>query len=270
MTSQSHGEISPSDSSVGSFRCPTGTVLRVVQTKTQAGSGLRPMAPGHFAVATCVGLSRFRRGRGAVRHRRRLGHRRDEPAQLSPHQARWCRRGRGHRRGHGGAGAARRPRPWCGPWRSGPSAATPSIRRAPSTRRWSTTRSLALRHDPVPLRRRAPVLGRAGRRRGHALDPGRPRPVVGQPGLRPDRIVATYNQPLDTPAAADEVGITTSTPHRILRWAVRLAAVADLVAERLADVVLVVTELASNALDHGTGPRRLQPGVPTPRWSSNP
>ena len=83
----------------------------------------------------------------------------------------------------------------------------------------------------------------------------------------PDRIVATYNQPLPEPgepAPAMEVTVATATGvTEVRRLARDHAAGAGLPADRVVDVELVVTELVTNSVEHGggTGTVRL--------WTSN-
>jgi anti-sigma regulatory factor (Ser/Thr protein kinase) len=75
------------------------------------------------------------------------------------------------------------------------------------------------------------------------------------PAYAPDRVVATYNQPLPEPAVpveAVEAAAATDIP-RARRLAGARAAGAGLPASRVADVELAVTELLTNSLDHGGG-----------------
>ncbi|MFI7679065.1 anti-sigma factor RsbA family regulatory protein [Actinophytocola sp. NPDC049390] len=74
----------------------------------------------------------------------------------------------------------------------------------------------------------------------------------------PDRIVSAYNQPLAAPDDAAEFLITASGLGEIRRWATSAAATHGVDDDRWADVALVVTELATNSLEHGTGDARLR------------
>lgn len=70
----------------------------------------------------------------------------------------------------------------------------------------------------------------------------------------PDRIVATYNQPLPEPGPATAVTVSTPTGITEVRRVARdYAAGAGLPADRVVDVELVVTELITNSVEHGGG-----------------
>jgi len=71
----------------------------------------------------------------------------------------------------------------------------------------------------------------------------------------PDQVVATYNQPLPEPAEPVEtVDVATSTDVTAVRRLARdRATAAGLPADRVTDVQLVVTELATNSIEHGGG-----------------
>jgi anti-sigma regulatory factor (Ser/Thr protein kinase) len=73
----------------------------------------------------------------------------------------------------------------------------------------------------------------------------------------PDRLIATYNQPLPEPVEpvrAVEVTATTPTDVTTVRQLARdYATDAGLSADRVTDVELVVTELVTNSIEHGGG-----------------
>ncbi|AXB48238.1 hypothetical protein A4R43_03050 [Amycolatopsis albispora] len=74
------------------------------------------------------------------------------------------------------------------------------------------------------------------------------------PHYAPGQIVDTYNQPLPQPGEVATYPATWFTPHTltdIRQWAVGHAARAGLSPDRQDDVAIVVSELATNCIDHG-------------------
>ncbi|MEV6444963.1 anti-sigma factor RsbA family regulatory protein [Amycolatopsis sp. NPDC051716] len=72
------------------------------------------------------------------------------------------------------------------------------------------------------------------------------------PAYAPDDLVARYNQPLPVPAGAFELADTTDLAAARALTHVRAAA-CGLDEVRVADVEVVVTELLSNSVEHGSG-----------------
>lgn len=73
----------------------------------------------------------------------------------------------------------------------------------------------------------------------------------------PHQIVSTYNQPLHAPDSAEEIPVGPTTLGHIRRWTHTLATQAGLLTERITDAVYVVSELATNSIEHGTGAAQL-------------
>jgi anti-sigma regulatory factor (Ser/Thr protein kinase) len=89
----------------------------------------------------------------------------------------------------------------------------------------------------------------------HATHPviiseGRERPST---AYAPDHVVARYNQPLEQPAAAEELVFQAGELPRARHFAVEQAARFDLSGVRLEDVALIVAELTTNSVVHGGG-----------------
>jgi hypothetical protein len=74
----------------------------------------------------------------------------------------------------------------------------------------------------------------------------------------PDSIVSAYNQPLATPGNAVEFPLTVESLSSVRRWATTKAAESGMDDDRRADIALVVTEMATNSVEHGRGAPRLQ------------
>ncbi|MET7683193.1 sensor histidine kinase [Streptomyces sp. NPDC005423] len=69
----------------------------------------------------------------------------------------------------------------------------------------------------------------------------------------PDQVVARYNQPLDQPAAAEELVFHAGHLPGARHFAVEQAARFGLSGIRLEDVALIVAELTTNSVRHGGG-----------------
>ncbi|MBH0781386.1 sensor histidine kinase [Nocardia sp. NEAU-351] len=79
------------------------------------------------------------------------------------------------------------------------------------------------------------------------------------PDYDPDAIVRRYNEPIPEPAEAAELTVAESADVATARrWAVRNAGELAGDADRIADLELIVTELATNGLCHGVGPVRIR------------
>ncbi|MGN2636705.1 anti-sigma factor RsbA family regulatory protein [Nocardia takedensis] len=75
----------------------------------------------------------------------------------------------------------------------------------------------------------------------------------------PNSMVERYNQPIPEPADAAELVVAESADMATARrWATEHAGACGLDAGRIADLELVVTELATNGLCHGVGPARIR------------
>ncbi|KDN22598.1 sensor histidine kinase [Amycolatopsis rifamycinica] len=77
-------------------------------------------------------------------------------------------------------------------------------------------------------------------------------------GYDPERIIAGYNRPLPEPADAAELTVDAANLAEARFLARTHALRAGLTDDRTADVELVVTELATNSIDHGGGTGRLR------------
>ncbi|MFJ4205510.1 anti-sigma factor RsbA family regulatory protein [Streptomyces sviceus] len=89
----------------------------------------------------------------------------------------------------------------------------------------------------------------------HATHPliisgGRERPSA---AYAPEQVVDRYNQPLEQPAAAEELVFQAGHLPRARRFAVEQAARFGLSGVRLEDVALIVAELTTNSVVHGGG-----------------
>lgn len=69
----------------------------------------------------------------------------------------------------------------------------------------------------------------------------------------PESIIAGYNQPLPPPASAAEFPVDRATLTELRRFATAEARRLGLPEDRLADLELAVTELATNTVEHGGG-----------------
>jgi anti-sigma regulatory factor (Ser/Thr protein kinase) len=69
----------------------------------------------------------------------------------------------------------------------------------------------------------------------------------------PEDVVAAYNQPLEQPAAAEELVFQAGQLPEARQFAVGQAARFDLSGVRLEDVALIVAELTTNSVVHGGG-----------------
>ncbi|MET7689092.1 sensor histidine kinase [Streptomyces sp. NPDC005483] len=69
----------------------------------------------------------------------------------------------------------------------------------------------------------------------------------------PEYVVARYNQPLEQPAAAEELVFDAGQLPRARQFAVEQAARRSLSGVRLEDVALIVAELTTNSVVHGGG-----------------
>jgi anti-sigma regulatory factor (Ser/Thr protein kinase) len=69
----------------------------------------------------------------------------------------------------------------------------------------------------------------------------------------PEDVVASYNQPLEQPAAAEELAFQAGQLPKARRFAVEQAARFNLSGVRLEDVALIVAELTTNSVVHGGG-----------------
>ncbi|MFL5996644.1 MAG: anti-sigma factor RsbA family regulatory protein, partial [Streptomyces sp.] len=79
---------------------------------------------------------------------------------------------------------------------------------------------------------------------------GRERPST---AYAPEHVVARYNQPLEQPAAAEELVFHADQLPDVRHFAVEQAARFGLSAGRLEDVALIVAELTTNSVVHGGG-----------------
>jgi len=89
----------------------------------------------------------------------------------------------------------------------------------------------------------------------HATHPviisgGRERPST---AYAPEHVVERYNQPLEPPAAAEELAFQAGQLPRARHFAVEQAARHGLSGVRLDDVALIVAELTTNSVVHGGG-----------------
>jgi anti-sigma regulatory factor (Ser/Thr protein kinase) len=69
----------------------------------------------------------------------------------------------------------------------------------------------------------------------------------------PEQIVATYNRPLPAPTGSIARDFDLGTLGRLRPFTKRHAQQAGLVGQRVDDVILTVTELATNSVEHGPG-----------------
>ncbi|MET7732023.1 anti-sigma factor RsbA family regulatory protein [Streptomyces sp. NPDC005402] len=69
----------------------------------------------------------------------------------------------------------------------------------------------------------------------------------------PEHVVARYNQPLEQPAAAEEIVFDAGQLPRARQFAIEQAARRSLSGVRLDDVALIVAELTTNSVVHGGG-----------------
>jgi anti-sigma regulatory factor (Ser/Thr protein kinase) len=72
-------------------------------------------------------------------------------------------------------------------------------------------------------------------------------------GYAPDAVVAEYNRPLPAPAGAAEVPFSANCLARMRAAVAERAAERGLAGERLADLLMIANELATNAVVHGSG-----------------
>jgi anti-sigma regulatory factor (Ser/Thr protein kinase) len=72
-------------------------------------------------------------------------------------------------------------------------------------------------------------------------------------GYAPDAVVAAYNRPLPAPAGAAEIPFDANCLARMRAAVAERAAGRGLAGERLADLLMIANELATNAVVHGCG-----------------